>query len=1078
MIFKMACFIKKIFGVCCGGGKNLLFLVAAFLCAMLPEHADAQYYSIGNNPASVKWDYIITPHYKFIYPREMDSLARNYASLMESCRSRVVRPLGIDPEPLPVVLHPYNAASNGLVVWTPKRMELFTMPPSEGYSQPWPMQLALHETRHVAQTEMFARGWIRPFSWFLGEQAPGLAAGLFGSKWLFEGDAVVSETELSRSGRGREASFLQFYRMSFLNGDVRNWDRWRFGSFYRHTPDVYALGYLVSSAARIYSGKYGYLEELIPRFMNRWYYFSYFMTESYKEVVGLSYYGLLDYGRNAMTKIWKNDLLSMGKFTYRNEYNVRKRLYTDYLNVMPVFPAAAGKESAADGGPESVASGHDAQAEACGVNDHEPKAGKRHRHEGISGDVPVYALSSGTDEIPELVRIEPDCMKEVSPRQVDSLVRYILASDFNGRKKKRLRKILNGYYQSWVECEKRAGEKTAGYMSYSADGLVRSGKYIYWTENVPDLRWENVNYSDIFRFDTETGKRKRLTSKKYYFNVSLPASGDTLFVSEYRADGSTALALIDPSTGKEMSSFGLAPGAQLKETAVAGKYIFFSAVTSRGTGIYRCHKDSLSRLSLNDTVLSPVNYKIEDLAIDGESLYFTTDYDGVNNIYSISDGKFFKLTNSLYGAEDPCVFGGRLYYSEYNMDGYNPAVVPLDSCLHQEKDPARPYRHKVADYLSLQAGGPVSFDNMSFNADTIEAKPYKRGLSLWRIHSWAPVYYNPDRIMSMSFDRFYEAASLGAVVFSQNTLSTAETMLGYSYHNGFHSGHLKFSYTGFYPVFELTADLNDRKRICHLLKMEDGSLSASDFTDGKPYFNLGLNVYVPLNFSYGGWQRGLIPQLTWNFSNDGYWSYQKNRWCAQHRLLAGARYYQMLPVAKTGIFPRWGFSVSGYYSAMPGSGENFGSMAYLYAYGYLPGAISQHGIRLSFSFQRQFLNGKAYYQGNMASMPRGYASRPSEMYIGGTFDYAVPVYLGDVSLWKLAYLKRLQIIPFADYGRSYTVYGKAGGSSYENLWSVGADFILDANFLHISWPVSVGVRYACTKESRLNFSLLFNISIN
>ena len=54
MIFKMACFIKKIFGVCCGDGKNLLFLVAAFLCAMLPEHADAQYYSIGNKFVSLR----------------------------------------------------------------------------------------------------------------------------------------------------------------------------------------------------------------------------------------------------------------------------------------------------------------------------------------------------------------------------------------------------------------------------------------------------------------------------------------------------------------------------------------------------------------------------------------------------------------------------------------------------------------------------------------------------------------------------------------------------------------------------------------------------------------------------------------------------------------------------------------------------------------------------------------------------------------------------------------------------------------------------------------------------------------
>ena len=56
--------------------------------------------------------------------------------------------------------------------------------------------------------------------------------------------------------------------------------------------------------------------------------------------------------------------------------------------------------------------------------------------------------------------------------------------------------------------------------------------------------------------------------------------------------------------------------------------------------------------------------------------------------------------------------------------------------------------------------------------------------------------------MTMSYEHFYQLVSAGATLISQNNLSTATMQLGYSYHKGFHSGHLNFNYSGFYPVFE------------------------------------------------------------------------------------------------------------------------------------------------------------------------------------------------------------------------------------------------------------------------------------
>ena len=152
-------------------------------------------------------------------------------------------------------------------------------------------------------------------------------------------------------------------------------------------------------------------------------------------------------------------------------------------------------------------------------------------------------------------------------------------------------------------------------------------------------------------------------------------------------------------------------------------------------------------------------------------------------------------------------------------------------------------------------------------------------------------------------------------------------------------------------------------------------------------------------------------------------------------------------------------------------------MASFYAYGYLPGVTRSQGIRLSLSFQRQFMNDAVYYQGNLFTRPRGYKEFISTLYAGGTVDYAFPIYLGDTEWGAFAYLKRLQIIPFVDAGMNYSgaVLQK---EIPEFKFSAGTDVLLDAHFLGIAWPVSIGFRYAYTLENPVNFQFLFSANIN
>ena len=156
--------------------KYLFSIVALLFYAV---SASAQFYTTGDDPGSLKWSRIRTGHYDVIYPCGLDSLAGEYALNLEKYRLDVSRSAGYAPGEytrtrMPVILHAYNAQSNGVVVWAPKRMELFTTP--QAYSpepMPWIQNLAIHESRHVAQMQQgMSRGKAFLYGAFSGAVEP------------------------------------------------------------------------------------------------------------------------------------------------------------------------------------------------------------------------------------------------------------------------------------------------------------------------------------------------------------------------------------------------------------------------------------------------------------------------------------------------------------------------------------------------------------------------------------------------------------------------------------------------------------------------------------------------------------------------------------------------------------------------------------------------------------------------------------------------------------------------------------------------------------------------------------------
>lgn len=597
---------------------------------------------------------------------------------------------------------------------------------------------------------------------------------------------------------------------------------------------------------------------------------------------------------------------------------------------------------------------------------------------------------------------------------------------------------------------------------------------LYWSEVVRDPRWELLSHSIIRYYDPATGRTRDLTRGTRYFNPSFSPSGDTILVARYDIGGSTKCVMLDRETGRVLSEMDAPRKGQVTEMVMIGDMLYALCITGRGMGLY-------SSFPLYDTgwdceILPQPSY-MQQLAAHGDNVSFVCDRDGVCSIYEFSSQNkaLTKLTNARFGNFYPSFDAdGNLICTDYDKMGHHPVTVPADSLLAQEEpmeyDRAKAY--PMAEHLSRIAHETLDFPSESKYADiaseidTLQSRPYRKGgHGLFNFHSWAPFYANINRITTMSYDEFYQLAGAGATVISQNTLGTAVTQLGYEFHPDpgllskleegrqrkyYHSGHINFNYTGWYPAIELTADINDHA----LVYKGVGKLMSLDAS---------ARVYVPWDFSKGGWNRGLIPYVQGNWSNDGIYD-----------VTWGARYYSVRPKSKRQLCPRLGFGVEldGRTSITDLGVRN---LAYAYLYGYLPGITKDQSIKLTASHQHQWNDSSTPVDllSNLASMPRGYSKAGLADYTKFTLDYGIFVYLGDVTWPWLYYLHRLQLIPFADFAINRAPQMKQP----DYLYSYGADVLLCGHYFRIGSEINLGFRYARTADGKNTWSVIFNNSL-
>ncbi len=225
----------------------LIFLLSCF-------NGYTQLYSSGQDPASVKWMQIKTEKFQIIFHKGFEKQAQYFANTMDEVYQYATKSLKANPRSISIILHSQNIIPNGVTAWAPRRIDVYTVSPQNTYAENWFKQLAVHEYRHVVQIERLHEGFAKALAGIFGEQLTGGLFGTFLPNWFIEGDAVVAETALSNSGRGRLPSFEMLLRAQLLEKGIYSYEKAVHGSFKDFIPNEYHLGYYLVSYGR---EKYG-----------------------------------------------------------------------------------------------------------------------------------------------------------------------------------------------------------------------------------------------------------------------------------------------------------------------------------------------------------------------------------------------------------------------------------------------------------------------------------------------------------------------------------------------------------------------------------------------------------------------------------------------------------------------------------------------------------------------------------------------------------------------------------------------------------------------------------------------------
>jgi hypothetical protein len=308
--------------------KKLLSVVLLFFCV----YGQAQTV-LENNPPSLKWYQVNTPHFRVLFPKGFEEQGARVANTLEGLRDAEARSMGSPPRKISVLLQNQSSVSNGFVTMLPRRSEFYAMP-SQDYNfaatNDWLDMLSAHEYRHIVQYKHAMRGFNRVFYYLFGATTFVGMSQVAAPEWFWEGDAVATETAFLPSGRGKIPNFGLVFKSNLLEGRQFNYHKQYLRSYKHNIPNEYVLGFYMISYLRKRTNDPDIWEKITARSWNVPF-IPFAFSNAIKKESGLYVTGLYREMAKDFKKQWTEQMNQL-TFTDFEKVNGRKNnAFTDYL---------------------------------------------------------------------------------------------------------------------------------------------------------------------------------------------------------------------------------------------------------------------------------------------------------------------------------------------------------------------------------------------------------------------------------------------------------------------------------------------------------------------------------------------------------------------------------------------------------------------------------------------------------------------------------------------------------------------------------------------------------------------------
>ncbi|MDI9337808.1 MAG: hypothetical protein QM539_05200 [Alphaproteobacteria bacterium] len=543
-------------------------------------------------------------------------------------------------------------------------------------------------------------------------------------------------------------------------------------------------------------------------------------------------------------------------------------------------------------------------------------------------------------------------------------------------------------------------------------------------------RWSNKQFSDIYVYDIKTQKGRQITKDSTYFSPDIAHNTATYLALDFDRQHKSSIVWLD-SNGCHRSVYSKYPQELYYYPKFSKNDSFCFASVSDGEHM-KLVKYNLYQNWKYDVIIPYRKSVIGFLSVQGDSLWFTTTYQGRDELWLYNDKTHQVLRIATYptGVYQSAQVGSKLISSIFTYQGHRLALPTIINQVPKIEDELKPlYLHSSLASFHQK--------NLGFNADSLNGKLKKYHLSSgwFNLHSWTI---------------FADAANVFTTLYTQNSLNTVVSRASYTYnyYEQYHQFQYSVIYGGKYiePFFNITP-------IFHR------TYNSQTLQFNYNQFNVNAGVEIPL-----AWVKGKYIK---NFSVNGQIGFNAIKGIGN-----GIQYLQDVEKYSATFTTRVFYSRNQYLASQnlaPRFGESYNftlqkgitnttindfqinaNLSFN-----LPGIGKNHNLNLRFHTQLRDTVLSNLNFSNQFVFARGYLNLPVlPIMVTTNLNYQLPIAYPDWGT-ELFYLNRIRLNIYYDASILRSV--SAAKNYYYN--SVGAELLFDIK-LYGSSIVPIGVGYS------------------